>query len=333
MTDNYQVVPTTSYSAVVNFNPKVLVVNSSYTVRNDEDTGFTGYWALDNYVKNLKIWQTGPITYTVNAIYTGTWCTFAGAQSPQSGSTEPKDGCGMLNGGYDAQLVTYASFNSLAINNGNIGTFNYGGSKADIVKDTYSNQAGNLNSSFDWINYYFSGANEHNFTYNNNGNAWSWTYANSTYPGWDSWVNAGSGSSGDITTPLIKVTYQVRNDSDSGNSGYWGLMTIHKLYHLAGKRSRYQVNATDVGTSCKFAGDPSPNVGTSQVANGCVSMVGGYDGNFTTLITPFNTSASTIGNGILLFGGTKVGILANTPTDVMDAYNSWIQYFFPGTSD
>ncbi len=139
-------------------------------------------------------------------------------------------------------------------------------------------------------------------------------------------------SSGDIITgPLVQVTYQVRNDSDSGYNGYWALDNYtQKLTIWQVSSDQYQVNAVDNGTSCTFSGAPSPNAGTIQVANGCVSMVGGYSGNLLTSVTPINTTRTTMGSGKLLFGGTENGILANNPTDKLDAYASWIDYFFPG---
>lgn len=131
----------------------------------------------------------------------------------------------------------------------------------------------------------------------------------------------------------INVTYVVHNDSDSGYTGYWALdnYTQHlTIWNLGG--DRYQVNVTDTGIFCTFAGATSPALGVVEPSNGCGIMTGGYDGNLTTSAALTNQSATTIGNGIINFGGTKAGVLADTPADTVDAYASWINYFFPGAN-
>src|SRR5579864_3407263 len=35
----------------------VLMLNINFKVTNDEDSGFAGYWALDNYHKHVQVWQ------------------------------------------------------------------------------------------------------------------------------------------------------------------------------------------------------------------------------------------------------------------------------------
>ena len=173
-------------------------VNVTYVVKNDSDSAvWGGYWALDNYTKHLTIWQiTAPVTgsgghpgvYQVNATYTGTFCTFAGAHSPETDVLEPSNGCGIFAGGYDANITTYLSPINFTTPTGS--PFNYGGTAANIILGQNNN-----NVNFDWMAYYFgAGINEGNFSYANNGNGWKWTY---TLPNGNEWINSGLGNSGD----------------------------------------------------------------------------------------------------------------------------------------
>ncbi len=324
--ENYQAVSQFAYSPYyATIGP---IINVTMTVKNDEDTGLVGYWALDNYTKHVTVWQTDANTYAANVTYLGMWHTFNGALSPQNGIIEPDNGTGTLQGSYTATFNT-PTFNSMANTIGNLGTFDFGGTVNDILLGTYSsNQIGNQNP-FDWVGYYFPGYT--NFVQP----TWSWTYTNNTYHFYgNQWVNSYAGNSGDIITgPTIKVTYNVRNDSDSRYSGYWALDNYTQtltVWHIGA--DQYAVNAIDVGVSCTFAGAPSPNAGIPQVANGCAVMTGGYDGNLTTSNTPVNTTQTTLGTGTLNSGGKISGILNNAPTDTNDAYDSWINYFFPGTA-
>lgn len=306
------------------------LLNTTMRVTNDEDSGKVGYWALDNYIKDITVWQTSSNAFVANVIYLGTWCTFAGALSPQNGMVEPHSGCGSMQGGYTGTF-TATTFNAPAPTSNSMGSFDFGGTQNDILLGSYSKGQTGPTTLTRWLGYYFPGNTD--FAYTDGGNAWSWTYTstNSTYLTGNTWINGGAGSSGEIITgPSIHVTYRVRGDSDSGYNGYWALDNYTQtltVWHAA--EHQYKVNVTDVGTSCIFAGAPSPNAGISQIANGCVSMLGGYDGYLTTSVTPVNTSATTIGTGTLDFGGTEIGILSQHITDASDAYASWIDYFFP----
>jgi hypothetical protein len=140
-------------------------------------------------------------------------------------------------------------------------------------------------------------------------------------------------------TQIIHASYVVKNDADSGYSnGYWALdnftqtLTVWKTTTPApGSESVYQVNVTDVGTWCTFAGSPSPNAGTAQPYGECGVMTGGYDGNLTTGITPVNTPQTTIGDGVILAGGTVASDGVITPGPI-SGQSSWMDYFFPGVT-
>jgi hypothetical protein len=175
-------------------------------VSNDEDTGFVGYWALDNYQKSIVVWETTDLTtFCALVQYAGTFQTFAGALSPQNGVTELRDGSGGMNGGYAwAFTATLLSTPTKPVS-GFIGTFNFGGTKKDILLGSYSApQTGNL-TPVDWTTFYFSSGSVSTF----NPSVWAWTYTLGTGLGFgrftkagygDMWVNANGGSLGDIVT-------------------------------------------------------------------------------------------------------------------------------------
>jgi len=175
------------------------VLNINFLVTNDEDSGFVGYWALDSYIKTVQVWQDPnvPSNHFVTSTYLGLFQTFAGALSPQNGVVEPKGGAGILTGAYFGQFTFTGTISSLKTS-GYIGLYNYGGTKADVLKGTYgAGQTGDPPTAFSWLSTYFPGYTS--FTYLSSPSltgGWVWTYH---YFG-QTWVNAASGSSGDIVT-------------------------------------------------------------------------------------------------------------------------------------
>ena len=130
----YPPIGVTGYPAAISGGP---VATLSYKVYDDEDTGLAGYWALDTYTKTITVYPTAATgTYDVNVTYIGTFCTFAGALSPQLGKTEPTSGCGTMTGGYDG-YITGATSTNFTSSTPPASPFNYGGTSADILKGTY----------------------------------------------------------------------------------------------------------------------------------------------------------------------------------------------------
>jgi hypothetical protein len=173
-----------------------LVVNITFKVINDEDSGFFGYWALDNYNRHVQVWQmpTSGMFYIVSD-YIGKFTTFAGALSPMNGVIESSGAEGHLSGAYTA-TVSDGVLNP-GVQNGNLGTKDFGGTSADILLGTYGAGQTGPTTPFSWFSYVFSaGA----FAYNDAGcgSGTSWTFAYSYHS--QTWVNAGCGSSGDIVT-------------------------------------------------------------------------------------------------------------------------------------
>lgn len=158
-----------------------LVLNINYKVTNDEDSGFAGYWALDNYSKTLQVWQAPDNSFYAVVRYAGKWQTFAGAKSPQNGVIETSDASGTFEGGYVANFT--GTFNPGTLKtNGFIGTFDFGGTKTAVLAGI------NIATPYDWLDACFP-ANT-NFNYID----WGWTYHYRS----QTWYNYASGSSGDI---------------------------------------------------------------------------------------------------------------------------------------
>jgi hypothetical protein len=55
--------------------PGTQVLDITYKVKNAEDSGLLGYWALDNYTKEVQAWQVAPGKFTFEVRYVGTWRT------------------------------------------------------------------------------------------------------------------------------------------------------------------------------------------------------------------------------------------------------------------
>ncbi len=147
------------------------IINVRMTVRNYEDSGVVGYWALDNFVESSIIWQNnGTAPYTICALdqYSGTWRTFSGALSPQNGVSEPLSGSGRMMGvivktftgtflGPYCRVTnthTCSGTYSTKPTTGNIGVHNLGGNRSQIVLGNYASQAPFNPTSF--LTHYFT---------------------------------------------------------------------------------------------------------------------------------------------------------------------------------
>lgn len=164
-----------------------LLLNIELKVANDEDSGFHGYWALDNYDKKVQVWQVPDGSFYAVVGYEGKWQTFAGALSPQNGVPETSDASGTFEGGYNATFTgTFTPGGKKT--NGFIGSFDFGGTKADILLGTYGAGQTGPTTPYSYLGAYFTGVS--NFAQPN----WGWTYHYKS----QAWYNYASGSSGDI---------------------------------------------------------------------------------------------------------------------------------------
>lgn len=123
----------------------LLVNGAVMNIKNDEDAGpGSWYWALDNYKKSIFIWQsdTTPTDFCTLVQYSGKWHTFAGALTPGNPANspttvEPHDGGGKESAAYVATFASNGPFNPNNVaTTGNLGNFNFGGTKADILLGT-----------------------------------------------------------------------------------------------------------------------------------------------------------------------------------------------------
>jgi len=167
--------------------PGTLVLDISYYVTNDEDSGIFGYWGLDSYTKSLQVWETSPGNFYAEAQYIGTWRTFRGALSPGLGMTQEKDASGNLIGGYTATFTGTFSPGSQKVK-GYIGVYNYGGTKADVLLGKYSNGQVGPTNPFAVLTAYFPGY--ANFAQP----SWGWTYSYRD----QLWMNFVSANIGDV---------------------------------------------------------------------------------------------------------------------------------------
>lgn len=179
------------------------VINVAMQVRNDEDSGLVGYWALDDFQQSNIVWEnptTNPPTFCALLQYSGEWQTFQGALSPETGATQASDGSGPLTGGIVAYFTSSAFLGQKSTKplTGFIGMFDYGGTRADILKGTYATQTGDTSRVY-FLSFYFTGGTA--IQQSMNEPAWAFTYTQQGGSGYGSmWVNALSGNFGDILT-------------------------------------------------------------------------------------------------------------------------------------
>ena len=100
-------------------------------ITNSLAIGNYGYWALGNYTQTIYGIQTGNTTYSILSTYKGTWRSIKGARNPITGQLEPTNASGTFTEVYNATLP--GKLNTTLKLNGYIGTFNDGGTFADIV--------------------------------------------------------------------------------------------------------------------------------------------------------------------------------------------------------
>ena len=104
-----------------------LLVNVVVKIINDEDSGYQGYWAIDNYTLNLKIWKEPNGTFFFSFLYRGTATTYAGIPAPGTTGVEKDKGVAHFSG-YIAGLFR-GTFSPTITDFGFLGMDNYGGSQ------------------------------------------------------------------------------------------------------------------------------------------------------------------------------------------------------------
>jgi hypothetical protein len=156
------------------------IIDVTQTVLNDADSGFGGNaWAFDNYTRHIKVFQLSDGVFCATTRYEGTFTTNAGT-SPSGLSTVPAGITGTIIGGYRATSFSGTLLTSPANpTQGDIGSFDYN------CDPTFT-----CPGFVDWVTLYFSATSGFNL------DSWGWIYHGG---GNGTWVNASSGSIGDIT--------------------------------------------------------------------------------------------------------------------------------------
>ena|SRR5215471_734378 len=178
---------------------KLLILSVSWTVKNDEDSGISGFWALDHIKESLKVWTLKNGTFFVLKKYTGTFASPQGAISPGNiAGAENESVGGTIQGGYVAKFTGQFTPGANPTT-GSLGVKDYGGTLTDVLKGTYGNGQTGDSRPFDFTTVYFT--NVQNF----NLDKWGWAYLlNPVYISGTStnqWCNYFDGNSGDILVP------------------------------------------------------------------------------------------------------------------------------------
>lgn len=123
-----------------------LMVNAVVKIINDEDSGYQGYWAIDNYTLNIKIWKEPNGTFFFAFLYRGTATTYAGIPAPGTTGVEKDKGVAHF-AGYVAGLLS-GTFSPKTAAFGFLGMDNYSGSPS--LLGAYSTATAAPNS-VDWL--------------------------------------------------------------------------------------------------------------------------------------------------------------------------------------
>jgi len=123
------------------------IVSVAENILNDNDSGITGNtWALDNYTKEIFIWQHQDGSFCATMVYHGQFTTLEG-KSPLGNSTISNG----INGTFKGTLITTifnATFSPKMSTNGTIGTFDYKCSgnvactKPNLIDQFFTNSLG-----------------------------------------------------------------------------------------------------------------------------------------------------------------------------------------------
>ena len=196
--------------------PQVLI-DTVQNITNDVDSGNHGNWALDAYTRHLQVWQIGESTYCAKASYDGTFHAPAGVLSPQNGITLTTSVDGTMIGGYTKTVTgTIKASSSIPT------ALDYGGTLANISTWTQNSLPASYNggTSQNWLDEIFETGYKGEFI--DGGNGWSWTYTTSNN---GVWVNAGTGSTGDIglfvnkqTNAVYSTIQEAINAASDGNT-------------------------------------------------------------------------------------------------------------------
>lgn len=158
------------------------VVDVNYKVVNSVDSGLAGWWASEDYNKQVQLWDQGEGAYCAVVSYLGHFTGVAGQQSP--GNTEPLDGSerGTFQGGYRMVITGELLAEPTWPTRGQLGAIDY-----ECTTPVGFNVS--CPGSVDWIDQYFEPG------YGEGLDWWGWIYHGGRY---GTWLNTSDGNSGDI---------------------------------------------------------------------------------------------------------------------------------------
>lgn len=166
--------------------PGTIVVNISYTVLNDADSGLLGNaWAADQYVRYVQVIQTGWNSFCVATRYSGSVTTKAGP-SPGATTKLPDGITGLMAGG--DRFTFQGKLNRWLPTSGWLGTFDY-----------QCDASFTCPGAFDWLSAYFREVSGVRMLW------WAFAY-NASATGNGVWANRMDYSYGDITGSLSSAS-------------------------------------------------------------------------------------------------------------------------------
>lgn len=197
---NQNICPSQSFLAEPHSKGAKQILDVSLIAQNDEDSGIGGYWALDHFKEqHIQVWKLADNSFYVLKKYDGIFVTPAGGLDPGTGThLQNESSFGEITGGYVATMNgTFAPGTNPT--HGNIGTFNYGGTMADILLNTYGNGQTGDTHAYDWTSAYFSSTSDFNQIH------WGWSYkldpefqSSTSVNQWCNYNSVDGGNSGNI---------------------------------------------------------------------------------------------------------------------------------------
>jgi hypothetical protein len=162
-----------------------VVINVEEKVKNDVDSGYGGNWAIDNYTRHIKVWQTDdndPTTWCATLTYDGKFNAAEGATGPGGTGTIGPGVQGEMRGGYRATFNGTLKTLPLWPTHGSVGTVDYG---CDITGATCNYLS--------WPGQYFDGVTNFVQTW------WGWIYkADKKHGTWLNQIDVLQADSGNI---------------------------------------------------------------------------------------------------------------------------------------
>lgn len=160
------------------------VINVEEKVKNDVDSGFAGNWAIDNYTRHIKVWETesgNPNQWCATVKYEGKFDAAAGQTGPGGTGVIGEGVNGEMKGGYRATFNGDLKAVALWPTHGNVGTVDYG---CDIT--------GAACSYVSWTEQYFDDITDFAQPW------WGWIYKAGKHGAWLNQIDVLPADSGNI---------------------------------------------------------------------------------------------------------------------------------------